>query len=222
VKNEPFSPPEAQDSSVDEKNGFPVTVGYEAHRRTVALRKVRLRKFLQTIIPPHLPHYTLEIGCGHGDFLVAYGKKFPSTFGVGIDRLGGRLEKCERKRHRLGLNHLVFVRSEANEFLECCPKYIRFGHVFILYPDPWPKRRHADRRLFQPSFLKLLERHVLPFGKVFFRTDNSHYYSQALRLLTTHHSWILTPDTLWPCDVSTRFAQLTGTVPHNVVFTYNP
>jgi tRNA (guanine-N7-)-methyltransferase len=177
--------------------------GYEGYQLRIRSRVECLKSELMGSIPLDWERYALDIGCGHGDFLAAYGSQCLQTFGVGIDVLHRRLKQCRRKCRDLG--NVQFFLADASEFFDACPEILIFDDVFVLYPDPWPKRRHASRRLLQPPFLLRLDRHLQPGSRVFFRTDASAYFDEAYAHMTTCRRWISVPETSWPVDTTTYF-----------------
>ncbi len=193
---------------------------YLRYQEKVLERKEQLRKTLETNIAADYKNYTLEIGCGHGDFLTAYAEKFPNDFCIGIDLLNQRLKKCVRKSDRKGLKNTLFLKAEANEFLETLQKDITFENVFILYPDPWPKRRHAVNRLIQHEFIQKLESCLIPNGKVFFKTDDENYYLWSKNVFSKTPYWCLEEGTIWPCVASTYFSRVMSSPPREMVWVF--
>ena len=124
-------------------------------------KKIRLKRvgdwFANTLAPSLENNgntsFNFEIGCGHGHWLTSYAKK-PSHNFVGIDLISKRIEKANAKVEKRNLYNVCFCKAEANEFLEFCD--YELSNTFIMYPDPWPKKRHFKRRLVQLSFLELL------------------------------------------------------------------
>ncbi len=149
---------------------------------------------------------TLEIGCGHGHFLTAYAQAHPDELCLGIDVLAERLERAGRKSRRLGLNNLFWAHAEADLLLEALPSEVRFTrNLFVLFPDPWPKRRHWKNRLIQPGFLSRLAARTEPGTRLCFRTDYAPYFSQAVDLLGSHLAWRIVPRDPWPFEEPTVF-----------------
>jgi len=134
---------------------------------------------------------TLEIGCGHGHFIAAYGAAHREEACLAIDIIAERLERAQKKLDREGLANVVLLRSEARLLLDNLPQWLRFRRVFVLFPDPWPKRRHHKNRLLQPDFLKNLARHCTPDARLYFRTDHAPYFEEVAELLRTHPDWAL-------------------------------
>jgi tRNA (guanine-N7-)-methyltransferase len=148
---------------------------------------------------------TLEIGCGHGHYLTAYAAAHPDAFCIGIDLLKDRIARAGRKRDRAKLTNLLFLEAEAREFLDALPTSVVLADVFLLFSDPWPKRRHHKNRILQPDFLSVLAAKARPDARLCFRTDHAPYYADAHATVTAHSDWKLdTPDS-WPFELETVF-----------------
>lgn len=151
------------------------------------------------------PLLTLEIGCGHGHYLTAYSAAHPDTFCIGIDLLKDRIARAGRKRDRAKLTNLIFLEAEACEFLDALPPSAVLADVFILFPDPWPKRRHHKNRIIQPDFLSALADKAASGARLCFRTDFAPYYADARRTLAAHSDWKLDESHPWPFELETVF-----------------
>jgi len=100
------------------------------------------------------PPVELEIGFGRGDFLERVSSLHPHVTYVGVDRSWGSVRRAY-KRLKVRRNvHLVW--GDAWEFLMFGMSKVRFHRVFSLFPDPWPKKKHIRRRMFNEDFWKLL------------------------------------------------------------------
>ncbi len=88
------------------------------------------------------------------------------------------MKKLDRKGRRAGVANLRGVRIESSYFLE----YLFPGHaaraLHVYFPDPWPKRKHRDRRLVNERFPALARQALVPGGFVFLRTDDRDYFEQ--------------------------------------------
>ena len=111
----------------------------------------RLRLTLQTALANQTA-LTFELGCGHGHWLAAYGAAHPAEFCVGIDLVTHRVERSQRKQALGKLANVVFLKAEATEFLDALLPTQQLAKVFILYPDPWPRR--VSIKSFPSFFLK--------------------------------------------------------------------
>ena len=154
-------------------------------------------------------HVVLEIGCGHGHFLTAYAAAHPEKFCVGFDIVLDRIERAGRKRKRASLEgNLAFVRAEATEFFAALPESVRFTDVFILFPDPWPKRRHHKNRMIRPDILSMLAAHADSASRLYFRTDYAPYFTDARQTISEHGAWKIAPaGTPWPFEFQTVFQE---------------
>lgn len=159
---------------------------------------------------PRLPArgvVTLEIGCGHGHYLAAYAAAHPAEFCVGVDLLADRIARAERKAARARLANLAFVQAEASLFLAALadqPAAPRLGRVFVLFSDPWPKRRHWKHRVLQPALLDTLAPIATPDARLHFRTDHADYFAYARSVVAEHRAWRLAapgePGGAWPFE----------------------
>ncbi len=149
----------------------------------------------------------LEIGCGHGHWLTSLASLRSKDIFVGIDLLSKRIRKSDRKKELLNISNVFFLKAEANEFLEALPKNIYLKNIYVMYPDPWPKKRHYKNRLIQDSFLKILHDKSRPGSKLFFKTDHEPYFDWTKQVLTKSSSWVLGSDN-WPHDGTSYFQGL--------------
>lgn len=151
---------------------------------------------------------TLEIGCGHGHFLTAYAVAHPQEPCVGLDLIGFRIERAKRKQRLAGLQNTCFLKAEAFEFLEILKPEHRLGRIFILFADPWPKRRHHTRRLLRPEMLDVLARHSDAGAQLCFRTDSAPFFADALECLKAHPLWTWEATAPWPFEAPSFFQDL--------------
>lgn len=147
--------------------------------------------------------YELDLGCARGKFLVEAAALWPGRRFLGVDRQTDRVLRTRRKIHRLGLNNAWAVQGEILDFLREKVPAGRISRVHVLFPDPWPKRRHANRRIFQPGFLAELERVLLPGGALRFLTDHAPYHEDVKKWLPERPGWKIAPNSLpedkpWP------------------------
>jgi len=120
----------------------------------------------------------VELGCGDGSFLLDYAEQHPYCLFLGVERLLGRIRKIDRKGRRRGLCNVRGIRIEARYFLEHLLPPSSTAALHVYFPDPWPKARHARRRLVDGSFPALAARVLVPSGRVFLRTDADAYREQ--------------------------------------------
>lgn len=120
----------------------------------------------------------VELGCGDGSFLLRYAALNPGRDFLGIERLLGRISKIDRKGRRLGLTNLRGLRVEARYCLDYLLPGAGVSALHVYFPDPWPKARHARRRLVDETFPGSVVRVLGPGGRVYLRTDDEAYWGQ--------------------------------------------
>lgn len=174
------------------------------------VRKLQRQEALREELKDGFPRknrLVLEIGCGHGHFLNAYAAAHPDHFCVGIDRIIERVRRATKKQRRGDLENLRFIRADAGEFIECLPESVRFDRVFILFPDPWPKKRHYKNRLITDSFLDVLADRTFIGADLYFRTDYRPYFEEVAERVGKHPRWEVDLDGEWPFEESTVFQE---------------
>lgn len=129
---------------------------------------------------------TLEIGFGNGDNLADLAQLHPERnyLGVEVHRPGvGRLLLHLQERQ---LSHVRAICHDAVEVLRSQVALHTLDEVLILFPDPWPKKRHHKRRLLQAPFVELVAARLRPGGVLRFATDWQPYADAALEVLSAN------------------------------------
>lgn len=173
------------------------------HLDNLADRRTALQSELAQFFPSPV-EIVLEVGAGHGHFLAAYAQAHPHQICIGIDVELARIARAHRKRDRAVLKNLHFIRAEAGLFLATLPDHVRFTAIYILFPDPWPKRRHHKHRLVQSAFLTELARRANRGARLYFRTDYEPYFRDVATLIAGHERWTQV-EAAWPLEVETVF-----------------
>lgn len=120
----------------------------------------------------------LEIGPGRGDFLFQLAAENPGKTISAIEFKRKRFEKLARRIESKGVPNIHLYLGDARWVLPREFPDESLERIFILFPDPWPKRRHAKHRLFQESFVREIHRVLKPQGEVFISHDDRNYVSQ--------------------------------------------
>ncbi|GAB4115841.1 MAG: tRNA (guanosine(46)-N7)-methyltransferase TrmB [Acidobacteriota bacterium] len=114
----------------------------------------------------------LELGCGKGEYALALAARFPDRHVLAVDRKGDRLWCGATAALRQGLDNVVFLRTDALDltlFLD--PGQVET--IWLPFPDPLPRRRHAKHRLLSASALEEFRRVLRPGGTVHLKTDDA-------------------------------------------------
>jgi tRNA (guanine-N7-)-methyltransferase len=176
------------------------TAEYIAHSKA---RQAALKHTLAELLAAH-SRLTLELGAGHGHFLTDYAAEHPAEFCLGIDLQRDRVNRAERKCKRARLTNLAFLQAEALESVSLLPAHTKVQKIFILFPDPWPKRRHHKNRLLQQDFLSELAKRTSSDAQLYFRTDDTSYFTAAHAVVQEHDKWHIAR-TPWPYERETVF-----------------
>jgi tRNA (guanine-N7-)-methyltransferase len=125
----------------------------------------------------------LEIGCGTGHFILQRATQQPGADFLAIDIYNkGCLKTCS-KLDAAGLTNVRVLRIEARELLARALPADSLQAIYINCPDPWPKKRHRNRRLVNRDFLELALRRLVPGGEFFFSSDQRDYAEQVAAAL---------------------------------------
>ncbi len=171
----------------------------------VKQRRARLGTELAAIVPAKSA-IVLEIGCGHGHFLARYAAENPGKLCLGVDVIGERIERAQKKANRAKLANCHFIRGEAREVIDALPAGVTFAETWVLFPDPWPKKRHHKNRILQPAFFDYLAAHrVGQGGRLYFRTDFAEYFKFVSGFLPGLTTWQPDPSAPWPLEHETVF-----------------
>lgn len=170
----------------------------------VAQRRAALQAQAAALLPAQAS-IVLEIGSGHGHFLARYAHEFPDKICLGVDLRGERIERAERKATRARLANCHFIRAEARELIEALPAGVTFSEVWVLFPDPWPKKRHHKNRLLQPAFFDWLTARMGEGARLYFRTDHAEYFKFVADFLPSLHTWSVDAAAQWPLEHETVF-----------------
>jgi tRNA (guanine-N7-)-methyltransferase len=135
---------------------------------------------LETIFGRRAP-LEVDLGCGDGTFLAAIAAENPSANFLGIERLRGRVRSARRKIELRGLVNARVLQGEIGYAVEQLLPANSVTGFHIMFPDPWPKRRHAPRRLVTETFLESLHRVLVANGTVRVATDEGEYFRQITR-----------------------------------------
>ncbi len=113
----------------------------------------------------------IEVGMGKGRFIMDMARLHPDINYVGIEKFSSVLVRAIEKQETEKLPNLFFIRMEA-EYIENVFDKGEVDYIYLNFSDPWPKDRHAKRRLTSKEFLKRYENILSKGGGVTFKTDN--------------------------------------------------
>ena len=131
----------------------------------------------------------IEIGMGKGKFIHGMAGRFSEINYIGIEKYSSVLFRAVQKMEEEPLGNLKFVRMDAEEIDQAFAED-EVDRIYLNFSDPWPKDRHAKRRLPSREFLARYARILKPDGCLEFKTDNRALFEFALEELP-HAGWRL-------------------------------
>ena len=135
---------------------------------------------LKSVFPRYAP-LEVDLGCGDGSFLVALAKQNPQRNFLGIERLLGRVRSACRKIAYENLSNARVLRIESSYAVAHLLPPNSVSVFYLLFPDPWPKRRHQRRRIVTEEFLEAIYRALAPDGLFVIATDEREYFEEIRR-----------------------------------------
>jgi tRNA (guanine-N7-)-methyltransferase len=126
----------------------------------------------------------LEIGMGRGQFLTRTARLHPETNYIGIEKYPGVLYKAAKKCTEApdSLDNIVLLCMDAHDLRDVFAKG-EVSKIYLNFSDPWPKQKHARRRLTARTFLDIYQEILKPAGELEIKTDNECLYRFSLKEL---------------------------------------
>lgn len=161
---------------------------------------------LSELFPVSVEELRLEIGFGGGEHLVHRARENPQTGFIGIEPFVNSMAKLLSRVDELELKNIRVYHDDATQALDWLPD-ASLDHIDLLYPDPWPKRKHWKRRFVSQVNLDRFHRVLKPGGMFCFASDIDTYVNWTLIHCRNHggFEWLaeqssdwLTPFAGWP------------------------
>lgn len=161
--------------------------------------KARMEKGEKISVPELFPlkqPLEIEIGCGKGKFALQRAQENPGINILAFDKLWKFLKRRKVNADKQELSNLIYFKAEARLFLEKAvpDKAVSIFHLY--FPDPWPKRKHHERRTFDLDFLKLVWQKTVSGGFFEIATDFEDYYQVMKKVIGAQKDWKLTRETV--------------------------
>ena len=137
----------------------------------------------QNVFPNKQPIH-LEIGMGKGQFLIEMAKKYPEINFIGIEKYDSVLVRAIEKVQKEEIPNLFFLCVDAKEISNVFVQEITT--IYLNFSDPWPKTRHAKRRLTSPDFLNVYDNIFVNKKEIIQKTDNPLLFTYSLEELSKH------------------------------------
>lgn len=139
-------------------------------------------------------HTIVDIGFGNGDQLLSLCETMPEHSFIGIELYKKGLANCLEQIRQKKLQNIQLVYGEAKAALQ---NYFYDKSIFkvqILFPDPWPKRKHHKRRLIQNDFINIVKHKLCINGVLHIATDCSDYAEYIVKIISNFPEFDKTPN----------------------------
>lgn len=143
--------------------------------------KGRWKEYFNNTNPIHI-----EVGMGKGRFITDLALRNPDINYIGIEKYSSVLIRAIEKLETLNVSmeksvqNLVFIRMNAEEICDVFEKN-EVARIYLNFSDPWPKDRHAKRRLTSKEFFERYDKILVSDGRVEFKTDNRDLFDFSLQ-----------------------------------------
>jgi tRNA (guanine-N7-)-methyltransferase len=171
------------------RKGRPLRKGQQSHVDTLlprlAIALPESGKLDPRALFPQARELWLEIGFGGGEHLAEQARANPQAGIIGCEVFLNGIATLLSQVEAHGLTNVRIHPEDARDLLDAMPER-SLDRVFLLFPDPWPKRRHAARRFIQAANLDRLARLMKPGAEFRVASDDPIYIGWALAYLTAH------------------------------------
>ncbi len=128
----------------------------------------------------------VEIGCGKGMFLRGAARMWPERDFLGVERAGKYFRRAVERLRRARVTNVRLMRADGLDVLDRWIPARSVAVLHVLFPDPWPKKRHHKRRIFRPELMRLAHRALVPGGEFRVATDHPEYGARIREFFREH------------------------------------
>ncbi len=143
----------------------------------------------------------VEIGSGKGRFLLELARLHPERNLLAVERAATYHRLCSERAAKRGLTNVRLIRTTAEDLLLRLLPPASVEDLYVLFPDPWPKKRHHKRRFVTPANVEAAARVLSPGGRLLVKTDHAGYAEVIRDVLAA-------ADGLVPIPADEAFAEL--------------
>jgi tRNA (guanine-N7-)-methyltransferase len=159
----------------------------------IAVELEELRSLQWEVLFGNASPVELEIGTGKAGFLLRRARTYPNRNFLGIEWANKFYRSAVDRMQRWHMENVRLLRIDARHFIrEVCPRN-SLTALHVYHPDPWPKKRHHKRRLFEPVFVAAAVQCLVPGGRLAVQTDHAEYFEVIRTLLRAHADLVEVP-----------------------------
>ncbi len=131
----------------------------------------------------------VEIGCGKGDFVIGMAQAFPEVNFIAVEKFESVQIRALEKALELDLPNVRMIHEDAINLTNIFDKD-EISNIYLNFSDPWPKNRHAKRRLTSSLFLECYKKFLKEDGAIIQKTDNTILFEYSIESLS-NDGWYL-------------------------------
>ncbi|MDD6307756.1 MAG: tRNA (guanosine(46)-N7)-methyltransferase TrmB [Clostridia bacterium] len=150
-----------------------------AHERMAAAEEFLVKE--PTAFVPH-GTFHIEVGCGKGAFIAQAASLYPEIDFLAVEKVTSVMVLALEKAASCGLPNLHFLLGDVSR-LSTLPIQNKCSRIYLNFNDPWPRPRHAKRRLTAAGYLDFYKTLLTPDGEIWLKTDNVPYFNFSLHSL---------------------------------------
>lgn len=128
----------------------------------------------------------LEIGTSGGEFLCRRAQQQPEVDHIGVEVKNKRVGNLARRARKLGLSNVAVVHGDAAQLIPCLCAPDSLQRAYVLFPDPWPKKRHRKNRFVNTHTAELLSQLLIDGGELVLATDDMDYLAWMREVIAAH------------------------------------
>ncbi len=136
----------------------------------------------------------VDLGCGDGSFFCALAQRIPEKNFLGIERLLARIRSATRKATKIG--NVRLLRMESSYVVRYLLPARSVETFYLLFPDPWPKRRHWRRRVVTEDFLTAISQALVENGTFCIATDQREYFEKMKEMARANSNFAIIEPTV--------------------------
>jgi len=170
----------------------------ELPKHSINISQLEDQNSLKDLFLKEYDQIWLEIGFGSGEHILEQAKQNPTIGFLGIEVYENGIAKFLSKNLKQGIKNIKLIKEDARLVLPVL-KSNSLNRVFLLFPDPWPKKKHEKRRFISNQNLLQLARTIAPGGELRIATDHPIYINWCLKTIQKHKSfkWMVNDHTSW-------------------------
>ena len=156
----------------------------------------------------------LDIGFGDGELLISMAKEKLDTNFIGVEVYDAGIGHCLKLIEQNKLDNLKVVSGDAVEVMKFGIEDGSLSEINLLFPDPWPKKRHHKRRIINAEFIELMSKKLVSDGLINISTDWENYAEQVIDLFGSRKDYV--KESFLRRDKNTKFEERGISLGHEI------